>query len=130
MDRKWSFSPRSLTRRAAGESPERAISMPLRIQDYIASFREHLPFLNPMIEPWRITADVSRRIERFAATLDATAFRKSAGLLIHHEATVEPRALVKPPAIISAGCFVASTAYLRRRAVLCRGLTFGPACQS
>src|SRR6266853_1938773 len=87
--RQSSFSPRSPTRRAAGESPERAISMPLRIQDYIASFREHLPFLDPMIEPWRITADVSRRIERFAATLDATAFRKSAGLLIHHEATVQ-----------------------------------------
>ena len=103
--------------------------MPLRIQDYIASFREHLPFLDPMIEPWRITADVSRRIERFAATLDATAFRKSAGLLIHHEATVEPRAIVKPPAIIPAGCFVASTAYLRGGVFLDRGVTVGPACE-
>src|SRR6266576_571961 len=103
--------------------------MPLRIQDYIASFRERLPFLDPMIEPWRLTADVSCLIERFAATLDATAFPKSAGVLIHHEATVEPGAMVKPPAIIKAGCFVASTAYLRGGVFLDRGVTVGPACE-
>jgi|SRR5882762_6172078 len=103
--------------------------MPLRIQDYIASFRDRFPFLDPTIEPWKLTADVSHLIERFAATLDASAFRNSAGVLIHNEATIEPGAIIKPPAIISASCFVASTAYLRGGVFLDRGVSIGPACE-
>jgi len=33
--------------------------MPLRIQDYIASFRDRFLFLDATIEPWKLTADVS-----------------------------------------------------------------------
>jgi bifunctional UDP-N-acetylglucosamine pyrophosphorylase / glucosamine-1-phosphate N-acetyltransferase len=103
--------------------------MPLRIQDYIASFRERLPFLDPLIEPWKLTTELSRVIERFAASLDASAFHQSAGVLVHSAATIEPGAIIKPPAIISAECFVAATAYLRGGVVLDRGVTIGPACE-
>ena len=103
--------------------------MPLRIQDYIASFRDRFPFLDPTIEPWTLTADVSHLIEQFVAALDASGFRNSAGVLIHNEATIEPGAIIKPPAIISASCFVASTAYLRGGVFLDRGVTIGPACE-
>ena len=75
--------------------------MPLRIRDYIAAFPERFPFLDPMTEPWKLTADLSRLIERFATSLDASAFRESAGVLVHHKATIEPGAIIKPPAIIS-----------------------------
>jgi len=51
--------------------------MPLRIQDYIASFRDRFPFLDPTIEPWKLTADVSHLIEQFATALDASGFRNS-----------------------------------------------------
>jgi len=103
--------------------------MPLRIRDYIAAFPERFPFLDPMTEPWKLTADLSHLIERFATSLDASAFRESAGVLVHHKATIEPGAIIKPPAIISAGCLVASTAYLRGGVLLDREVTIGPACE-
>ena len=103
--------------------------MTLRIQDYIASFRERFPFLDPMVEPWKLTTDVPRFIERFTTSLDASAFHKSAGVLVHKDATIERGAIIKPPAIISAACFVASTAYLRGGVFLDRGVTIGPACE-
>jgi len=71
----------------------------LRIQDYIASFRERFPFLDPMVEPWKLTTDVPRFIERFTTSLDASAFHKSAGVLVHNDATIERGAIIKPPAI-------------------------------
>jgi len=101
----------------------------LRIQDYVASFRERFPFLDPMVEPWKLTTDVPGFIERFTTSLDASAFHKSAGVLVHNDATIEPGAIIKPPAIISAACFVASTAYLRGGVFLDRGVTIGPACE-
>jgi UDP-N-acetylglucosamine diphosphorylase / glucose-1-phosphate thymidylyltransferase / UDP-N-acetylgalactosamine diphosphorylase / glucosamine-1-phosphate N-acetyltransferase / galactosamine-1-phosphate N-acetyltransferase len=82
-----------------------------------------------MIEPWKLTADLSRIIERFAASLEPSAFQRSGGLLVHTGATIEPGAVIKPPAIISAGCFVASTAYLRGGVLLDRGVIIGPACE-
>ena len=99
--------------------------MPLRIRDYIAAFPERFPFLDPMTEPWKLTADLSHLIERFATSLDASAFRESAGVLVHHKATIEPGAIIKPPAVISAACFIASTAYLRGGVVLDRVLENG-----
>ena len=37
--------------------------------------------------------------------------------------------MIKPPAIISAACFVAGTAYLRGGVFLDRGVTIGPGCE-
>jgi hypothetical protein len=49
-----------------------------------------------MIEPWKLTADLSRIIERFAASLEPSAFQRSGGLLVHNGATIEPGAIIKP----------------------------------
>ena len=103
--------------------------MLLRIQDYIASFRERFPLLDPTIEPWQLTMDLSRFIEQFAVSLESSSFRKSANVLVHNDATIEPGAMIKPPAIISAACFVAGTAYLRGGVFLDRGVTIGPGCE-
>src|SRR5256885_5936016 len=102
--------------------------MLLRIQDYIASFPLKFPFLDPAIEPWKLTTDLSHFVERFAASVDLSGFEKATGVLVHKEATIEQGAMIKPPAIISAACFIASTAYLRG-VVLDRGVTIGPACE-
>jgi NDP-sugar pyrophosphorylase family protein len=103
--------------------------MPLRIQDYIAPFPVRFPFLDPAIEPWALTTDLPHFFERFASLLDLTAFEKTAGILTHREATIETGAIIKPPAIISVGCFVASTAYLRGGVVLDHGVSIGPGCE-
>lgn len=73
--------------------------------------------------------DLPRFVEQFASSLDLSAFRKTAGIFVHKEATIEPGANIKPPAIISAACFIASTAYLRGGVVLDHGVTLGPACE-
>jgi len=103
--------------------------MLLRIQDYIASFPLTFPFLDPAIEPWKLTTDLSHFVERFTASVDLSGFEKAAGILVHQEATIERGAMIKPPAIISAACFIASTAYLRGGVVLDRGVIIGPACE-
>ena len=103
--------------------------MALRIQDYVASFPLKFPFLDPAIEPWKLTGDLSHFVERFAASLDLSGFEKTAGILVHKEATIERGAIIKPPAVISAACFIASTAYLRGGVVLDRGVIIGPACE-
>ena len=103
--------------------------MTLRIQDYIASFPLKFPFLDPAIEPWKLTTDLSPFVERYAASLDPSGFEKAAGILVHREATIERGAMIKPPAVISAACFIASTAYLRGGVLLDRGVTIGPACE-
>jgi UDP-N-acetylglucosamine diphosphorylase / glucose-1-phosphate thymidylyltransferase / UDP-N-acetylgalactosamine diphosphorylase / glucosamine-1-phosphate N-acetyltransferase / galactosamine-1-phosphate N-acetyltransferase len=103
--------------------------MPFKIRDYIASFSVRFPFLPPAIEPWKVTMELPHLVEQFASSLDLSAFRKTAGIFVHKEATIEPGANIKPPAIISAACFVASTAYLRGGVVLDHGVTIGPACE-
>jgi NDP-sugar pyrophosphorylase family protein len=103
--------------------------MTLRIQDYIASFPIRFPFLDPAIDPWRLTRDLSRFIEQYAASLDMSAFRSTAGILVHRQAEIERGATIKPPAIISASCFIASTAYLRGGVVLDQRVTIGPGCE-
>src|SRR6266566_8459702 len=103
--------------------------MPLRIQDYIASFPVRFGFLDPATEPWKLTSALSHLIEQFATSLDLSLFKNEAGIWGHKDATVEVGATIKPPAVISAACFVASTAYLRGGVVLDRGVTIGPACE-
>src|SRR5256886_17166547 len=103
--------------------------MPLRIQDYIASFPVRFGFLDPATEPWKLTSSLSHLIEQFATSLGLSPFKNEAGIWVHKDATVEVGATIKPPAVISAACFVASTAYLRGGVVLDRGVIIGPACE-
>ena len=51
------------------------------------------------------------------------------GVAIHRRATVEKGAVVKGPAIIGPGCFVAATAYLRDGVFLDEDCIVGPACE-
>ncbi len=51
------------------------------------------------------------------------------GVAIHRRAIVEEGAVIKAPAIIGAGCLVASTAYLRGGVFLDEDCVVGPACE-
>jgi NDP-sugar pyrophosphorylase family protein len=101
----------------------------VRIGDYVRSFHSRFPFLDPSILPWQVTAELPSILERLAASLDDTSFRRADGMLIHPTAIIEAGAIVKPPAVILEGCFVASTAYLRGGSFLDRGVTVGPGCE-
>ena len=85
----------------------------VRIDDYISSFHSRFPFLDPSILPWQVTPQLPSIVERLAASLSASSFRNFNGVLVHIAATIEAGAMVKPPAVISEGCFIASTAYVR-----------------
>lgn len=56
-------------------------------------------------------------------------YRVSDGIAIHHSARVEDGAVVKGPAIIGPGCFVAASAYLRGGVYLDRNCIVGPAAE-
>src|SRR5690348_11757830 len=80
------------------------------IEAHVTAFYEMFPFIPRGLEPWEI-------VERLPELL--TPF-------IHPDAVVEQGAVVKPPAVIGSGCFVAAHAYLRGGVVLGDRVTVGP----
>ena len=101
----------------------------MRIDDYVRSFHATFPFLQPSILPWEVTAQLPSILERLMASHPAANFRNCDGVFVHSTATIEPGAVVKPPAVISEGCLIASTAYVRGGAFLDRGVIIGPGCE-
>ena len=101
----------------------------MRIDDYVSGFHSRFPFLDPSILPWQVTAQLPSILERMVASLSASSFRNWDGVLVHNAATIEAGAMVKPPAVISEGCFIASTAYVRGGVFLDQGVTIGPGCE-
>ena len=101
----------------------------MRIDDYVSSFQSRFPFLDPSILPWQVTQELPSVLERLMASLTTSDYRNCDGTLIHTAATVEVGAIIKPPAVISEACFVASTAYVRGGVFLDRGVIIGPGCE-
>jgi bifunctional UDP-N-acetylglucosamine pyrophosphorylase / glucosamine-1-phosphate N-acetyltransferase len=101
----------------------------VRIDDYISSFHSRFPFLDPSILPWHLTLQLPSILERLAASLSASDYRNTDGVLVHNAAIIEAGAILKPPAVISEGCFIASTAYVRGGVFLDHGVSIGPGCE-
>jgi NDP-sugar pyrophosphorylase family protein len=101
----------------------------VRIEDYVHAFRSTFGFLDPAIQPWQIPGQLPAILERLAASLTVSDYRSSNGVLIHNAAIIESGAVLKPPAVISEGCFVAATAYIRGGVFLDRGVIVGPGCE-
>ncbi len=80
------------------------------IEDHIDGFYDLFPFLPRGLEPWEVVA----RLTEFLADS------------IHADTVIEAGAVLKPPVVIGAGCFVAAHAYLRGGVVLGAGVTVGP----
>ena len=83
----------------------------LQIEDYLPGFYQEFPFVPRHLAPWEI---VGRLREILTGDQPESGFAEtSSGVWVHDRAIVEPGAVIKPPALIGDGCFVAATAYLR-----------------
>lgn len=97
------------------------------ISDFAVRFISLFPKLNDTL-PWTITQSVSFIISEKIKTLgDDFAIRD--GIAVHKEARLEEHVMIKSPAIISAGCFVAAHAYLRGGVFLGEQVSVGPGCE-
>jgi NDP-sugar pyrophosphorylase family protein len=99
----------------------------LRLVPSLALELPGLPLDRP---PWLLVADVARLIEALAASRALRELEaRPGGVFIHPDAEVEDGATIRGPAVLSAGCFVATTAYLRDGVILGPGTHVGPAVE-
>ena len=80
------------------------------------------------MQPWEITEQLSKIIEKKLATLNNT-YTIRDGVAIHQTAVVEDRAILKAPAIIEEHCFVGHNAYIRGGVYLGKNSSVGPGCE-
>ncbi len=80
------------------------------IEEHIAGFYNLFPFVPRGLAPWEIVARLADLLTPF----------------IHPDAVIEAGAIIKPPVVIGAGCFVAAHAYLRGGVVLGDRVMVGP----
>lgn len=97
------------------------------IGDYVARFPVS-PFAASALLPWQLTAALDTLLPRLIETL-GPAYRVREGVAMHGTAVVEPGAIIKPPAILGPGSFVAATAYLRGGVFLEEDCIVGPAAE-
>lgn len=99
----------------------------MHLASYIGRF--HLVFPGvPVEDAWRITSQVNKIIREKMATLGSD-YRITDGVAIHSTASVDARAIVNGPAIISAQCFVGPHACLRGGVFLDENVSIGPGCE-
>ena len=78
--------------------------------------------------PWEITNHLCEILNRLIQNLDDS-YAIANGVAIHTTATVGHNVTIKPPAIISANCFVGSNSYLRGGVFLAPGAKVGISCE-
>lgn len=100
---------------------------PIDLRAYLPSAADGIFSALIGMAPWEITSRARAIVERALGGL--TGYDIVDGAAIHRKATVEKGAVVKGPAIIGPGCFVAATAYLRDGVFLDEGCIVGPACE-
>jgi len=99
----------------------------ITISDYAAQFNAHFTTLNNGV-PWNLTQAASLIISEKIKTLSSD-YRISNSIAIHKEAQLEEHVIIKGPAIVSAGCFIASHAYLRGGVLVGEAVSIGPGCE-
>ena len=85
----------------------------IRLADYIANLAQSplAPWAD--LAPWALVAQAPAVVRQMLAELPADDYRVHDEVAIHRTAIVEPGALLKPPLIIGAHCFIASGSLLR-----------------
>lgn len=78
--------------------------------------------------PWDVVQQAASLIQSAIYQLDQ-GYEICGDIAVHCTATVEDGAVLKGPAIIGPGCFVAATAYLRGGIYLGENCIVGPACE-
>jgi NDP-sugar pyrophosphorylase family protein len=99
----------------------------IALHDFIPSFFEEFPLIDEL-EPWQVTARLPELVMEMVKAAGPE-YEVTGGLAIHRTAVVEAGAVLKPPVIIGAGCFVGAHAYLRGGVFLGRSVTIGTGCE-
>jgi NDP-sugar pyrophosphorylase family protein len=85
----------------------------IRLTDYIANIAQSPLAPWTGLAPWALVAQAPAVVRQMLAELPADEYNVKDEVAIHRTATVEPGALLKPPLIIGAHCFIASGSLLR-----------------
>ncbi|WNG44761.1 LpxA family transferase [Archangium minus] len=99
------------------------------LTNYVPHLREEFPLLPLDAAPWNIVAKLPLALPQFLQQLDLKDYEDRAGVYIHRSARVEDGAILKGPALIREGCFIAAHAYLRGGVILGPQVTVGPGCE-
>ncbi|HEX8038334.1 MAG TPA: LpxA family transferase [Chryseosolibacter sp.] len=99
----------------------------MHLADYIGRFDLLFPDIHTD-DAWQVTAQINRIVTEKMAALGPD-YTITEGVAIHRTASVDTRAIVKGPAIISAQCFVGANASLRGGIFLDENVSIGPACE-
>lgn len=78
--------------------------------------------------PWLITQNLSSVLYELISALDSS-FSVQEGIAIHASARVESGAVLKPPLILAANCFIGAHSYLRGGVFVADSVTIGPGCE-
>jgi NDP-sugar pyrophosphorylase family protein len=95
---------------------------------FIRRFAGHALFAHGPLLPWDLTSAAAKIISAFLPTLGGD-YRRNGDIAVHETARIEDQAIIKGPAVIGPGCFVAGTAYLRGGVFLEEDCVIGPAAE-
>jgi UDP-N-acetylglucosamine diphosphorylase / glucose-1-phosphate thymidylyltransferase / UDP-N-acetylgalactosamine diphosphorylase / glucosamine-1-phosphate N-acetyltransferase / galactosamine-1-phosphate N-acetyltransferase len=99
------------------------------LADYIKNIK-NLPLQVQSLEyPWNITDNAKEIILEMIKGLNEEEYMINNNICIHKKATVESNVTIKGPAIISEGCFIGASSYLREGVFLDKNVTIGPSCE-
>jgi NDP-sugar pyrophosphorylase family protein len=99
-------------------------SQNIHVADYVQRWRAS-PFADVDDPPWQVTQQIETHIANAIAWRNP-GYMLADGIAVHETAVIEPGALIKGPAYIGPGCFVAHGAYLRGGVWLEEACTIGP----
>ncbi|MGY1953866.1 LpxA family transferase [Pseudomonas pergaminensis] len=101
----------------------------IRLADYIAYFSDSVLAPWAALTPWALATQAPAVVRQLLAELPADEYVIQDEIAIHRTATVEAGALLKPPLIIGAHCFIASGSLLRGGCWLDEHCIIGPGAE-
>lgn len=101
----------------------------IRLTDYIAGIANSALAPWADLAPWTLVAQAPAVVRELLARLPAADYVIQDDIAVHRTATVEPGALLKPPVIIGAHCFIASGSLLRGGCWLDEHCIIGPGAE-
>ena len=101
----------------------------IRLTDYIAPIAQSRLAPWADLAPWALVSQAPAIVRQLLAELPADEYLIQDEIAIHRTATVEAGALLKPPLIIGAHCFIASGSLLRGGCWLDEHCIIGPGAE-
>jgi len=101
----------------------------IRLTDYIAPISDSRLAPWADLAPWALVSQAPAIVRQLLAELPADEYVIQDEIAIHRTATIEAGALLKPPLIIGAHCFVASGSLLRGGCWLDEHCIIGPGAE-